>query len=133
MIDSRYVFFLSVIVLCFASGTRADQCPTPEQIRERNISRDYDWSVSEDVTLDMLLEISTLNKVSVHNHGEFVACYYQSQQLPVRMDGTALAPNCFVTNLSGEWLPLPGGTLSCNESEPDQCRFRIECFEKHDE
>jgi len=129
MIDPGDVFILSVVSLCFASGALADQCPTPDQIKERSISRDYDWSVSEDVTLDMLLEISTLNKVSVHNHGEFVACHYQSQQLPVRMDGTAVAPNCFVTNISSEWLSLPGGTLSCTEADLMNCRFQIECTE----
>lgn len=106
----------------------ADQCPSPEQVRERNISRDYEWSVAETVTLPMLLEVSELREVSLQNHGEFVSCHYLSGQLPVRLDGAAPGSGCLVTKSSGTWIPLPGGELNCNESEPADCQFAIECF-----
>ncbi|MDX1519586.1 MAG: hypothetical protein R3318_05640 [Gammaproteobacteria bacterium] len=107
---------------------QADQCPTPAEVRERTITRDYDWSVGEDVTLDMLLEVSELRKVELNNHGEFVACHYLSRQLPVRMDGAAPGPGCYVDKSSSEWLSLPGGTLSCTETELNNCRFTIVCI-----
>lgn len=118
------------LVCClFSLAVFADQCPSAEQVRERNISRDYDWSVDETVTLDMLLTVSGLREVSLQNHGEFVSCYYLSGQLPVRMDGTAPDPGCLVTRASGTWISLPGGTLKCNEEEHDQCHFSIQCYD----
>ena len=125
--------FAGIISLFFQPLSLADQCPTPEQVRERSISRAYDWSVGEDVTLDMLLEISGLDKVSLQNHGEFVSCHYYSAQIPVRMDGVATADNCLVTEASGEWFPLPDGTLVCNEIDPENCQFQIECFQESSE
>jgi hypothetical protein len=107
----------------------ADQCPSAEQVRERNISRDYEWSVAETVTLPMLLEVSELREVSLQNHGEFVSCHYLSDQLPVRMDGAAPDPGCLVTRASGTWISLPGGTLKCNEEKHDQCHFSIQCYD----
>ena len=127
----RFIPVLLVMWVMPCPLVLADQCPTPEQVREREISRDYDWSVGETVTLDMLLEITELQKVSLNNHGEFISCHYLSGQLPVRMDGAALKPNCFVYRLSEEWIPMPGGVLSCNEAEPVNCRFQIRCFESN--
>ena len=121
--------FNTIILLFISLPCLADQCPTVEQVRERNISRDYDWSVSEDVTLDMLLAVSELNKVELNNHGEFVACHYTSDGLPVRLDGAPPEPNCRISKLAGDWLPGKGGALDCTENEPDQCQFQIECYE----
>ncbi|MCG8325801.1 MAG: hypothetical protein MI673_09805 [Thiotrichales bacterium] len=129
MITQRILFLNLSLCLMYPAGLPADQCPTPDQVRDRSITRGYDWSVSEDVTLDMLLEVSELRKVELHNHGEFVACHYRSQQLSVRMDGASFDPNCLVAKLSEEWLPLPGGTLGCTETDPADCHFQIECFD----
>ena len=71
-----------LLLLIVHNVTFADRCPTPEQVRERNINRDYEWSVDETVTLDMLLMVSELREVSLQNHGEFVSCHYLSEQLP---------------------------------------------------
>ncbi len=109
----------------------ADTCPTPEQVYKREVPRSYDWSVSEDVTLTMLLEVSVLKNVEIYNHGEFVACHYVSDQLPVRMDAAVSEPNCLVQKQSGQWLPLPGGVTRCTEQDLSLCQFQIRCYEQN--
>ncbi len=126
-------FLLVTSMILMSSAAWADRCPTPQEVSKRGISRDYDWAVSEDVTLDMLLEVSELHKVSLHNHGEFVSCHYYSRQLPVRMDGAAPARHCLIGQASGEWLSLPGGELGCLEKTPEKCQFYIECHGKADQ
>ena len=63
---------------------KADHCPSPETIKERKISRDYEWTIDERRTLDDVLAVEKLYSVRIKNQGEFIACYYSG--LPYRSD-----------------------------------------------
>ena len=104
----------------------ADVCPSPEIVRERGISREYEWTINERQTLEDVLAVEKLYSVRIKNKGEFVACYYYtSKQRPMRLDAKPLKANCSVTRYSDNWEAPDGLELVCRDDDVYQCRFAI--------
>lgn len=105
----------------------AGQCPSAEMVKEREISRDYDWSIDERLSLDDLLAVEKLYSVRIKNSGEFVACYYSGSNRLVRLDAAAIENNCVINIKSGEWSEAVNSEQICKEVDLNQCLFEIQC------
>lgn len=124
----KHLSCLALCTLLAAPGARADSCPSPDAIRKRDISSDYDWTVDEGVSLEQLLGVTDLRAVTVMNAGEFIACDYDlGKQKKLRLYAKPEGGLCVVTEASGKWNKSDEGDLSCLEKDLSQCRFQFNC------
>ena len=123
---------IGLLLLLSVSGIHAEVCPVPEQIRDRKISKEYDWSVEENTTLKELLAVKQLYSVRIMHNGEDISCRYTTGKWPVRLDGQPVSGKCKVVSESGEWSSTESGELVCNEEDVTKCGFKLEC-EDHSE
>jgi hypothetical protein len=93
----------------------ADRCPTPEEIRERKISQDYEWTVDDRVTLDGLLSVKQLYAVRIKNNGEFISCNYSTDRRLISLDGLPNKGRCLIMTSVGEWHGTENGEWVCQE------------------
>lgn len=120
-------------ILCFllscqlAVSASAETCPSPQEIRARLVSVEYEWSVAEDVSLEGLLAVKKLYGVSIENHGEFVACKYEAPGQYVRLDGILRQNGCPVIPLSKNWAINTIGQLACEDEDLVRCVFDNGC------
>jgi len=105
----------------------ADQCPTPELIKDRKISRDYEWTIDERRSLDDVLSVEKLYSVRIKNKGEFIACYYSGSKSLLRLDGKPLKENCLVDKNKGSWETTVDGEQVCKEADLMLCVYDINC------
>lgn len=105
----------------------ADQCPTPEKIKDRDISRDYDWTIDERRTLEDVLSVEKLYSVRIKNKGEFVACYYSGSKHLLRLDGKPLKQPCKLNSVSPSWDLSENAEQICNEDNLGLCEYEMEC------
>ncbi|NIQ17085.1 MAG: hypothetical protein GTO02_22685, partial [Candidatus Dadabacteria bacterium] len=77
-LSSRCLLFVSMAF--FTPFVLADSCPSIKDITYRLISKDYEWTVDEGVTLNNLLSVEQLIAVSIENNGEFVSCKYKYKE-----------------------------------------------------
>ena len=111
----RYIYFIILSIspcLLFA-----DQCPTPEKIKERNISREYDWTINERRTLEDVLSVEELYSVRINNKAEYIACYYSGSRSLLRLDGKPLKQTCGVKKISGRWEATENDEQICLEDD----------------
>ena len=119
-------------VLCFivlSNIAFADVCPTPKIIKDREISRDYEWTLDERKTLDDVLAVEQLYSVRIKNNGEFVACYYSSPRGLLRLDGKPEKEGCSLKIKQGNWASLETGEAICKEEKLALCHYEISCGE----
>lgn len=116
-----FLFFFHI------SDVFPENCPTPEKIRERKISDQYEWTVQEGVTLDNLLSVQQLYSVRIINFDDYISCRYSTGKWPVKLDGKPVNNKCHVLPETGEWVGTDSGSLVCKEKDPGKCGFRIEC------
>ncbi len=116
-------------LLIFSSLVNADQCPSVETVKERNISREYDWSIDERRTLDDVLSVEKLYSVRIKNKGEFIACYYSGSKNLLRLDGAPLKKDCTIDEKSGAWELSKNGEQICNEEDLNLCVYEIHCID----
>ncbi|MCZ6803830.1 MAG: hypothetical protein O7D86_07835 [Proteobacteria bacterium] len=107
----------------------ADQCPTPEIIKDRMISRDYEWTIDERRTLDDVLSVEKLYSIRIKNKGEFIACSYSGSKNLLRLDGKPVKEGCSVNKSSGNWELAENGEQICKEAELGLCVYDINCKE----
>jgi hypothetical protein len=107
----------------------ADQCPSAEIVKERKISREYDWSIDERRSLDDVLSVEKLYSVRIKNNGEFVACYYTGSKKLLRLDGASIKEGCIVNQKSGSWQLSENGEQVCKEQDLNLCIYEIHCNE----
>ena len=105
----------------------ADQCPSAETVKQRKISRDYDWSIDERLSIDDVLSVEKLYSVRIKNGGEFVACYYSGSRRLVRLDGAGMKNDCIINVKSGEWVAAENNEQLCKEADLNQCLYEIQC------
>jgi len=117
----------TLIFLFMASSAYADTCPTPDEVRDRKISEDYDWSVPENISLKDLLSVNKLYAVRIINYDEYVSCRYTTEKWPVILDGTPKTEQCRVMPTGGEWTGTDSGQLVCREKDVTKCLFNLEC------
>jgi hypothetical protein len=111
------------------SYTQADICPTAEEVRDKKISRNYDWAVTENTTLEELLSVKELYSVRIMDYDAYVSCRYTSMKWPVTLDGNPLESTCRIEPDAGEWTSTDSGDLVCREKDVTKCGFKIECRE----
>jgi hypothetical protein len=109
----------------------ADHCPSAEVVKERNISREYDWSIDDRKTLDDVLSVEKLYSVRLKNKGEFVACYYSSSNSLLRMDGAPLEKGCKIIQKSGNWIGEENNEQVCKEEDLNLCVYEIHCEDEN--
>lgn len=115
------------IVFFTVSVVHAERCATPDEVVNRMISPDYEWSVSEGVTLEGILSVRQLYAVTIENYGEFVSCKYEASQQYIRLDGAAKNATCPIQSSSDNWFVSEGGQTVCAESDFTLCRFEPSC------
>lgn len=126
----RHIYF--IILSISPSLLFADQCPTPEMIKERNISREYDWTINERRTLEDVLSVEKLYSIRIRNEAEYIACYYTSSRGLLRLDGKPLKQYCRVNDVSGRWESIENGEKICLEDELGKCEYEMKCEDIED-
>ena len=121
----RYIYF--IIFSINSSLLFADQCPTPKKIQERNISREFDWTINERRTLEDVLSVEKLYSVRIRNEAEYIACYYTGSRGLLRLDGKPLKQYCRVKEVSGRWESIENGETICLEDELGKCEYDMKC------
>ena len=130
---NNFIYFIYFIYLLVNSGlVLADQCPTPEIIKDRKISRDYEWTIDERRSLDDVLSVEKLYSVRIKNKGEFIACYYSGGKNLLRLDGTSVEKECVVNKKSGSWEFSENGEQICKEEDLNLCHYEIHCEESNE-
>lgn len=117
------------VFLSLFSFVQADTCPTPEEIRDRKISKLYEWTVDENTSLDELLSVERLYAVRLMDYGEYVSCRYTTKKWPLRLDGKPEGNGCELTPETGAWTSTDSGHLVCREEDVAKCGFKIACNE----
>ena len=118
---------LFILLFLPVSNVFPENCPTPEKIRARNISSQYEWTVQEGVTLENLLSVQQLYSVRIINFDDYISCRYSTGKWPVKLDGKPVNDKCHVLPEAGEWHGTDSGSLVCQEKDPVKCGFRMEC------
>ena len=126
----NYKYSIFVLLVLFSKQLIADQCPSSQVVKDRKISRDYEWTIDERRTLEDVLAVETLYSVRVKNNGEFIACYYSGNRGLIRLDGKPLGENCTLNTSSDNWLSTNNGELVCQEADPGLCLYEIDCAGK---
>lgn len=107
----------------------AEQCPSPEKIKERKINRDYEWTIGERRTLEDVLSVEKLYSVRIKNEAEYVACYYSGSKSLLRLDGKPLKQPCIISGISGRWELTNSNEYVCKEDDLALCEYDIKCEE----
>ena len=121
LLYSAFIFFILI------SPSHADTCPSPKDIRDREISTRYDWAVGENTTLKELLSVKTLYAVRIMDYDSSISCRYTTDKWPVILDGTPKPEQCRVMPTGGEWTGTDSGQLVCREKDVTKCLFNLEC------
>jgi hypothetical protein len=119
-----------IYLLCLSINCEivsADQCPTPEVIKERKILQDIEWTIDERRSLDDVLAVEKLYSVRIKNKGEFIACYYSGSKNLLRLDGSSFNEGCVVNKKSGRWEHSENGEQVCKEEDLNLCHYEIHC------
>lgn len=125
----NYNFIFLIIFFINSNLTFADQCPSAQIVKDRKISRDYEWTIDERRTLDDVLSVKKLYSVRIKNKGEFVACSYTGTEHLLRLDGTSVKAGCIITKTSGRWENSKKGEQVCQEEDLSLCLYQIRCKE----
>ncbi len=107
----------------------AEQCPSPEKIKERKINRDYEWTIDERRTLEDVLSVEKLYSVRIKNEAEYIACSYSGGRNLLRLDGKPLKQPCIISSISGRWELTNTGEQVCKEDDLARCEYGIKCEE----
>lgn len=118
-----------LLICCYQASVYADKCPDREQIIARELSKQYEWSVAEDISLQELLAVEQLVAVKIMNQGEFVRCEYRGEKPVLNLDAISTLAGCKLVAGNSLWVSNNESELMCLESEPDDCRFEKICHD----
>lgn len=127
LFKKKYNLICLLYLFIYSSLVLAEQCPSAETVKERKISRDYEWSIDERRSLDDVLSVEKLYSVRIKNKGEFIACYYSSNKNLLRLDGAPLDKDCTINEKSGVWESSENGEQVCKEEDLNLCVYEIHC------
>ncbi|HIF50769.1 MAG TPA: hypothetical protein EYQ42_04445 [Thiotrichaceae bacterium] len=127
MIKKNTIFYVLFLLPANINYVFADQCPTAEIIKERKISRDYEWTIDERRSLNDVLSVEKLYSVRIKNKGEFIACYYSGSKKLLRLDGIYFDKECLLNKKSGNWVVSESGEQICREEDLSLCLYEINC------
>lgn len=127
----KYNFICLFSFFIYSNLVFADQCPSVQIIKERNISRDYEWTIDERRSLEDVLSVKKLYSVRIKNKGEFIACHYSGENNLLRLDGKPIGTNCRVQKESSNWKMSENGEYVCKEEDINLCIYEIHCEEEN--
>ena len=102
-------------------------CPLINQVKNREISQDFEWTVAEDVTLHSILNVESIDSVSILNHGEFIRCTYLSEGIEVNLDAKNVKPACVFVSDEKSWIHLEKSNAECFLENKQECSASIVC------
>ncbi len=117
------------IICLYSMASAADvvTCPQAEDVRNKTISQEFDWTTSEDVSLHSILNVHQLHSVSIENYGEFLACSYDSETIQLRLDGKPIKVGCTLKPQSEPWSNSEPGQYVCLEKNKAACLVLLDC------
>ena len=118
---------LAIVLFCMYTGTRADSCPSPEMIIKRDLSKQYEWTVDENTTLQDLLSVKELYAVRIMDHDDYVSCHYTTDKWPIKLDMSPSSGKCKPVPHSSKWKNTDSGQVVCMEKDIANCDFNFEC------
>jgi hypothetical protein len=127
LLYKKYNLIYLLSLLLFSNFVIADHCPSAKIVKERNISREYDWSIDERRSLEDVLSVEKLYSVRIKNKGEFIACYYSGEKSLLRLDGAPIGKDCLIKKQSGNWLEAENNEQVCQEDDLNLCVYEINC------
>jgi len=120
-----------IILLCgICTDTFGENCPSPEDIRNRKLSQKYEWTVDEKTTLQNLLSVNKLYAVRIMDQDAYVSCHYSTDKWPVKLDVVSASGNCKPAPQGGKWKKTDSGEVVCQEKDVSKCKFRFDCDQK---
>ena len=128
---TKYHAMLAILLLCMHTESRGDSCPSPDKIRHRDLSKQYEWTVDEKTSLQALLSVKKLYAVRIMDHGLYVSCYYTTDNWPVRLDAAPVQGECSLTPRDGKWKTTDSGQDVCTEKAAGKCGFTYTCKKAH--
>ena len=120
---------IGILLFLYSNFIFAEQCPTPQIIKDRKISRDFEWTLDERMTLEHVLAVEKLYSVRIKNDGEFIACYYSGHKGLLRLDGKPEGDSCRLQKETGNWDLVNNNEQICKEADLSLCLFSIICAE----
>lgn len=99
-------------------------------IKERNISREYEWWIDERRNLEEILSVQKLFSVRIKEKGKFVSCHYAADNLLIAMEAMPKKQGCSVIQYKGEWQNVNEDETVCIESDPFACQYATYCDER---
>lgn len=123
----KKLIFIFLVLLSNVSF--AETCPAPSEIKARDISKEYDWSVDESITLEQLVNVEALFGVRIKNKNEYIACYYRGKDKVIRLDGLPLGKDCRVFHESTNWKVTEKHEWYCDAEDKYQCVYAKTCSE----
>jgi len=124
-IKYNFIYFFSLFL--YSNLVIADQCPSAQIIKERKISREYEWTIDERRSLEDVLSVKKLYSVRIKNKGEFIACHYSGDKNLLRLDGKPVENNCIVRKKSSNWQMSENGEFVCKDEDLNLCIYEIHC------
>ena len=121
----RLIFI--VVLLGIFTDSYADTCPSPEKIRNRDLSKKYEWTVDETTTLQNLLSVKRLYAVRIMDQDAYVSCHYTTDKWPVKLDLAPVSGACKLAAHGGKWKNTDAGQVVCLEKDPGKCNFSFAC------
>ena len=117
-------------MLLLSLAAFADQCPTIDMIKERKISREYEWWIDERRSLEDILSVQKLYSVRIKEKGKYVSCNYKADNLLIAMEAAPIKEHCTVIQYKGDWQTINENEMVCTETDPYACLYAIYCDER---
>jgi hypothetical protein len=124
---NKYQAILLMLLVGIHPESRGDSCPSPDKIRHRDLSKQYEWTVDEKTTLQNLLSVQKLYAVRIMDHGLYVSCYYTTDKWPVKLDVAPVKDGCKYASHQGKWKSIESGQDVCMEKNAGNCGFKYTC------
>ena len=124
---NKYHALLAICLLCMHTESRGDSCPSPEMIIKRDLSKQYEWTVDENTSLQDLLSVKQFQEARIMDHGLFVSCFYTSEKGTVRLDAAPVKGECSLTLHDDQWIKTDAAQDVCTDTIAGNCGFTYTC------
>ena len=124
---NKYHAIVVILLLCINPESRGDSCPSPDKIRQRDLPKQYEWTVDDKTSLKDLLSAQKLYSVRIMDNGLYVSCHYTTAKWPIKLDVAPAQGECTFSHQKGEWKSTPSGQDVCMEKNAGNCGFIYTC------
>lgn len=123
----KHCLIFLILIISNNSFATSFTCPAVQSIKDRTISKEFDWTVSEETSLESVLNVSELLSVTIENHGQFLRCTYNSSDVEVNMDAKPITVDCLIVPSSQNWINHDNGRSVCNDVVKGRCEIETSC------